>query len=232
MRSLKLGVALITILQTTLSNPANSLNETKSLTTAATTKSTEGREKVSVTETTKMFTSTVTAATETLTQTTEAAAKTTENVVSTTAMPTEDTPVGIKLFKEKTTANKTEPKIMEITTKITDSNGESEEDEVFGPRIDGIEAKLEPARHGIPTKLEEKLEALSCDVPPLPSESTLWNGNETRELSLPITVSSPTCSHGPSEGGKRWGGRASRLPSAAGTASGRTLRAIYTWRRA
>lgn len=94
---------------------------------------------------------------------------------------------GIKLFKDKP-FNKTEPKIMEITTKITDSVGENKFD-VYGPRIDGIEARFEPARHRIPTKLEEKLEALSCDVPPLPSESTLWNGNETRELSLPITVS-------------------------------------------
>lgn len=94
---------------------------------------------------------------------------------------------GIKLFKDKP-FNKTEPKIMEITTKITDSVGENKFD-VYGPRIDGIEARFEPVRHRIPTKLEEKLEALSCDVPPLPSESTLWNGNETRELSLPITVS-------------------------------------------
>lgn len=93
---------------------------------------------------------------------------------------------GIKLFKDKP-VNKTEPKIMEITTKITDSV--SGKTDVYGPRIEGIEARFEPARHRIPTKLEEKLEALSCDVPPLPSESTLWNGNETRELSLPITVS-------------------------------------------
>lgn len=42
--------------------------------------------------------------------------------------------------------------------------------------------------HRIPTQLEEKLAALSCDLPLLPSESRLWNGNETHELLLPITV--------------------------------------------
>ncbi|EEB20487.1 hypothetical protein Phum_PHUM617340 [Pediculus humanus corporis] len=87
--------------------------------------------------------------------------------------------------------NKTEPKIMEIMTKITDSTNEKEQNGgggVYGPRIDGIEARFEPVKHAIPEKLKEKLDALSCDVPPLPSESTLWNGNETRDLSLPITV--------------------------------------------
>jgi hypothetical protein len=33
------------------------------------------------------------------------------------------------------------------------------------------------------------LESLSCDIPPLPTESRLWRGNETHELMLPITVS-------------------------------------------
>lgn len=98
---------------------------------------------------------------------------------------------GIKFFKDKP-ANKTEPKIMEITTKITDSIGEKQEGGIYGPRIDGIEARFEPVKHAIPAKLKEKLDALSCDVPPLPSESTLWNGNQTRDLSLPITVSGST----------------------------------------
>jgi len=43
--------------------------------------------------------------------------------------------------------------------------------------------------HRIPSRLEEKLESLSCDIPPLPTESRLWRGNETHELMLPITVS-------------------------------------------
>jgi hypothetical protein len=45
--------------------------------------------------------------------------------------------------------------------------------------------------HRIPSRLEEKLESLSCDIPPLPTESRLWRGNETHELMLPITVSKP-----------------------------------------
>lgn len=93
----------------------------------------------------------------------------------------------IKLFKNEP-VNKTEPKIMEITTKITDSVVK-QEDNVYGPRIEGIEARFDPVKHAIPAKLKQKLDALSCDVPPLPSESTLWSGNETRDLLLPISVS-------------------------------------------
>ncbi|XP_046991885.1 delta and Notch-like epidermal growth factor-related receptor [Schistocerca americana] len=53
---------------------------------------------------------------------------------------------------------------------------------------------LPPPRppHRIPSRLEEKLESLSCDIPPLPSESRLWRGNETHELLLPIIVT-PDC---------------------------------------
>ncbi|KAK6619704.1 hypothetical protein RUM43_012461 [Polyplax serrata] len=100
---------------------------------------------------------------------------------------TDGTQGGIKLYKDKP-VNKTEPKIMEIMTKITDSAGEITDDTVYGPRIEGIEARFEPMKHVIPLKLKEKLDALSCEVSPLPSESTLWNGNETRDLSLPIKV--------------------------------------------
>jgi hypothetical protein len=49
----------------------------------------------------------------------------------------------------------------------------------------------QPPAHRIPSRLEEKLEFLSCDIPPLPTESRLWRGNETHELMLPITVSKP-----------------------------------------
>ncbi|GJQ66984.1 hypothetical protein Trydic_g21917 [Trypoxylus dichotomus] len=47
--------------------------------------------------------------------------------------------------------------------------------------------------HRMPTQLEEKVESLSCNLPLLPTESRLWNGNETHELLLPITVY-PDCS--------------------------------------
>jgi hypothetical protein len=49
----------------------------------------------------------------------------------------------------------------------------------------------QPSVRRIPSRLEEKLESLSCDIPPLPTESRLWRGNETHELMLPITVSKP-----------------------------------------
>jgi hypothetical protein len=39
-----------------------------------------------------------------------------------------------------------------------------------------------------PSRLDERLEALDCDIPLLPAESRLWRGNETHELTLPITV--------------------------------------------
>lgn len=60
----------------------------------------------------------------------------------------------------------------------------------------------QPSAHRIPSRLEEKLESLSCDIPPLPTESRLWRGNETHELMLPITVSKPKLepeSDGPSK---------------------------------
>jgi len=50
----------------------------------------------------------------------------------------------------------------------------------------------QPQARRIPSRLEEKLQSLSCDIPPLPTESRLWRGNETHEVMLPITVSKPT----------------------------------------
>lgn len=89
---------------------------------------------------------------------------------------------------------KSEPRIVEITTHVTEPGSGV----LSGPHIDGIEAHLEEpsgvgvvgAVHRIPTAIEEKLEGLSCDVPPLPSQSVLWNGNQTRDLALPIMVRS------------------------------------------
>lgn len=82
-------------------------------------------------------------------------------------------------------APRTQPRIVEITTHVTEPGA------LIGPHIDGIEAHLEEpliGLHRIPTAVEEKLEALSCDVPPLPSQSVLWNGNQTRDLKLPVMV--------------------------------------------
>lgn len=39
------------------------------------------------------------------------------------------------------------------------------------------------------TRLEEKLNTLDCDIQNLSADSTIWRGNETHELNLPITVS-------------------------------------------
>lgn len=82
-------------------------------------------------------------------------------------------------------APRTQPRIVEIATHVTEPGA------LIGPHIDGIEAHLEEPTiglHRIPTAVEEKLEALSCDVPPLPSQSVLWNGNQTRDLKLPVMV--------------------------------------------
>lgn len=40
------------------------------------------------------------------------------------------------------------------------------------------------------SRLEEKLNSLDCDIQNLSADSTVWRGNETHELNLPITVSS------------------------------------------
>lgn len=47
-----------------------------------------------------------------------------------------------------------------------------------------------PPLHRVLTPIEEKIQALACDVPVLPTEYRIWKGNETHELLLPITVSS------------------------------------------
>lgn len=39
------------------------------------------------------------------------------------------------------------------------------------------------------SRLEEKLNQLDCDIQNLSADSTVWRGNETHELNLPITVS-------------------------------------------
>jgi hypothetical protein len=39
------------------------------------------------------------------------------------------------------------------------------------------------------SRLEEKLNSLDCDIQNLSADSTVWRGNETHELNLPITVS-------------------------------------------
>lgn len=39
-----------------------------------------------------------------------------------------------------------------------------------------------------PARFQERLGALDCDLPVLPSKSRLWRGNETHELNLPVTV--------------------------------------------
>ncbi|RZC36021.1 hypothetical protein BDFB_004401 [Asbolus verrucosus] len=46
-----------------------------------------------------------------------------------------------------------------------------------------------PSLHRALTPSEEKLEALSCDLPLLPNDYRIWKGNETHELLLPIAVS-------------------------------------------
>lgn len=39
------------------------------------------------------------------------------------------------------------------------------------------------------SRLQEKINALDCELPNLPADSTAWRGNETHELHLPIKVS-------------------------------------------
>lgn len=37
-------------------------------------------------------------------------------------------------------------------------------------------------------RFQERLGAIDCDLPVLPTKSRLWRGNETHELNLPVTV--------------------------------------------
>lgn len=49
--------------------------------------------------------------------------------------------------------------------------------------LGGASSALSPAR------FQERLGAIDCDLPVLPTKSRLWRGNETHELNLPVTVS-------------------------------------------
>lgn len=40
-----------------------------------------------------------------------------------------------------------------------------------------------------PARFQERLGAIDCDLPVLPTKSRVWRGNETHELNLPVTVS-------------------------------------------
>lgn len=52
---------------------------------------------------------------------------------------------------------------------------------IRGPRIN--------VRGRVLTRLQEKINSLECDMQNVPSDSNVWRGNETHELSLPNTVS-------------------------------------------
>lgn len=49
--------------------------------------------------------------------------------------------------------------------------------------------KIPPTHIRVLSRLEEKINSLDCDIQNLPADSTIWRGNETHELNLPITVS-------------------------------------------
>ncbi|KAI8042398.1 hypothetical protein M5D96_003711 [Drosophila gunungcola] len=44
------------------------------------------------------------------------------------------------------------------------------------------------ARPRILSRLQEKINSLECEIPPVPQDSHLWRGNETHELLLPIVT--------------------------------------------
>lgn len=70
----------------------------------------------------------------------------------------------------------------------TSTQGGTSEDLPSTTSVPVVPERSYPAR--TPSRLDERLEALDCDIPLLPAESRLWRGNETHELMLPITVSS------------------------------------------
>ncbi|XP_013191200.2 delta and Notch-like epidermal growth factor-related receptor [Amyelois transitella] len=55
------------------------------------------------------------------------------------------------------------------------------------------------ASAGHSARLQERLAALDCNLPVLPSASRLWRGNETHELNLPVTMAEE-CGGGPGGG--------------------------------
>ncbi|KAH8289895.1 hypothetical protein KR018_000584 [Drosophila ironensis] len=60
------------------------------------------------------------------------------------------------------------------------------------PALAGVnptKTALKPiARPRILSRLQEKINSLECEIPPVPQDSHLWRGNETHELLLPIVT--------------------------------------------
>lgn len=78
-----------------------------------------------------------------------------------------------------------EPITMTATTQSIATTTEQEEETTVRPFT------MPTSHPRVLSRLEEKLNSLDCDIQNLSADSTVWRGNETHELNLPITVSTP-----------------------------------------
>lgn len=124
------------------------------------------------------------------------ASKSSSSVSATATLPPTVTVNQSNLIREKLlNTNKIPIDVSHISTTIVDTVMTTSTSTVTAEEVT-TKATTKRPMYTIPTshprmlsRLEEKLNSLDCDIQNLSADSTVWRGNETHELNLPITVS-------------------------------------------
>lgn len=90
------------------------------------------------------------------------------------------------------------PSLAKTTLKVAPKLPGTKKASAEAPKIPNLPAETASTKHHVSlstnyprivTRLEDKLNALDCDVQNLSADSTIWRGNETHQIFLPSTVS-------------------------------------------
>lgn len=90
------------------------------------------------------------------------------------------------------------PFLTKTTIKVAPKLPDTKKASAEAPKIPNFPAETASTKHHVSlstnyprivTRLEDKLNALDCDVQNLSADSTIWRGNETHQIFLPSTVS-------------------------------------------
>lgn len=90
------------------------------------------------------------------------------------------------------------PSLAKTTLKVAPKLPDTKKASAEAPKIPTFPAETASTKHHVSlstnyprivTRLEDKLNALDCDVQNLSADSTIWRGNETHQIFLPSTVS-------------------------------------------
>lgn len=119
--------------------------------------------------------------------------KTAKPLASTVVQTTSTTKESIKPTKaykaseSPTTARHSTTKVYTSTKGITQSTRRQKLNN-SSSALGGARASASANAALSPARFQERLGAINCYLPVLPSKSRLWRGNETHELNLPVTV--------------------------------------------